>query len=72
MSQINPARDLDIRDTKNGGVDIVFHLEQGDIPRLEFVQIVAFYAGMIQTGIDAARSYAEQELSNKENADVSA
>lgn len=71
MSGFNRAPDLDIRDTEGGGVDIVFHIEQGEAERLAFVKIVAFYAGMMQTGIDAARSYAAQEL-NKENSDVSA
>lgn len=54
--------DIRVRDTEDGGVDLVFHVEQGDLDRSQFIRIVAFYAGMLQTGIDASRSYAEQAL----------
>lgn len=59
---INQTPDIVVRDTPDGGVDLVFHVDQGDLERSQFVRIVAFYAGMLQTGIDASRSYAEQAL----------
>ena len=59
---INQSPDIVVRDTPDGGVDLVFHVDQGDLERSQFVRIVAFYAGMLQTGIDASRSYAEQAL----------
>ena len=59
---INHATDIIVRDTPDGGVDLVFHVDQGDLDRSQFIRIVAFYAGMLQTGIDASRSYAEQAL----------
>nr|DAS08762.1 MAG TPA: hypothetical protein [Caudoviricetes sp.] len=59
---IDHTPDIIVRDTPNGGVDLVFHIDQGDLERSQFVRIVAFYAGMLQTGVDASRSYAEQAL----------
>ena len=59
---IDHTPDIIVRDTEDNGVDLVFHVEQGDLERSQFVRIVAFYAGMLQTGIDASRSYAEQAL----------
>ena len=59
---IDQTPDIIVRDTPDRGVDLVFHVEQGDLERSQFVRIVAFYAGMLQTGIDASRSYAEQAL----------
>ena len=61
-THINPTPDIIVRDTPDGGVDLVFHVDQGDLDRSQFIRIVAFYAGMLQTGIDASRSYAEQAL----------
>lgn len=72
MSLYNPD-DLKVVDTEDGGVDIVFHLTQGNLERIDFVKIVQLYAGMIHEGINAARSYASQVLSKKkEDADESA
>lgn len=72
MSLYNPD-DLKIVDTEDGGVDIVFHLTQGSLERIDFVKIVQLYAGMIQEGINATRSYAAQVLSEKkEDTDESA
>ena len=72
MSLYNPD-DLNIVDTEDGGVDIVFHLTQGSLERIDFVKIVQLYAGMIQEGINATRSYAAQVLSKKkEDANESA
>lgn len=72
MSLYNPD-DLKVVDTEDGGVDIVFHLTQGSLERIDFVKIVQLYAGMIQEGINATRSYAAQVLSkNKEDANESA
>lgn len=72
MSLYNPD-DLKVVDTEDGGVDIVFHLTQGSLERIDFVKIVQLYAGMIQEGINATRSYAAQVLSKKkEDADESA
>lgn len=65
MSLYNPD-DLKVVDTEDGGVDIVFHLTQGNLERIDFVKIVQLYAGMIQEGINATRSYASQVLSKKE------
>lgn len=65
MSLYNPD-DLKVVDTEDGGVDIVFHLTQGSLERIDFVKIVQLYAGMIQEGINATRSYASQVLSKKE------
>lgn len=59
---IDQTPDIIVRDTPDGGVDLVFHVDQGDLERSQFVRIVAFYTGMLQTGIDASRSYAEQAL----------
>ena len=64
MSLYNPD-DLKVVDTEDGGVDIVFHLTQGSLERVDFVKIVQLYAGMIQEGINATRSYAAQVLSKK-------
>lgn len=64
MSLYNPD-DLEVVDTEDGGVDIVFHLTQGSLERINFVKIVQLYAGMIQEGINATRSYAAQVLSEK-------
>ena len=64
MSLYNPD-DLKVVDTEDGGVDIVFHLTQGNLERIDFVKIVQLYAGMIQEGINATRSYASQVLSEK-------
>lgn len=64
MSLYNPD-DLNVVDTEDGGVDIVFHLTQGSLERIDFVKIVQLYAGMIQEGINATRSYAAQVLSEK-------
>ena len=72
MSLYNPD-DLKVVDAEDGGVDIVFHLTQGSLERIDFVKIVQLYAGMIQEGINATRSYASQVLSKKnEDADESA
>lgn len=71
MSLYNPD-DLKVVDTEDGGVDIVFHLTQGSLERIDFVKIVQLYAGMIQEGINATRSYASQVLAKKEDADESA
>lgn len=71
MSLYNPD-DLKVIDTEDGGVDIVFHLTQGSLERIDFVKIVQLYAGMIQEGINATRSYAAQVLSKKEEANESA
>lgn len=71
MSLYNPE-DLKVVDTEDGGVDIVFHLTQGSLERIDFVKIVQLYAGMIQEGINATRSYASQVLAKKEDADESA
>lgn len=72
MSLYNPD-DLKVVDTEDGGVDIVFHLTQGSLERIDFVKIVQLYAGMIREGINATRSYASQVLSKKEEeADESA
>lgn len=72
MSLYNPD-DLKVVDTEDGGVDIVFHLTQGSLERIDFVKIVQLYAGMIQEGINATRSYAAQVLSKKkEDANESA
>lgn len=71
MSLYNPD-DLKIVDTEDGGVDIVFHLTQGSLERIDFVKIVQLYAGMIQEGINATRSYASQVLAKKKDADESA
>ena len=71
MSLYNPD-DLKVIDTEDGGVDIVFHLTQGSLERIDFVKIVQLYAGMIQEGINATRSYASQVLSKKEDTDESA
>lgn len=72
MSLYNPD-DLQVVDTEDGGVDIVFHLTQGSLERIDFVKIVQLYAGMIQEGINATRSYAAQVLSKKkEDANESA
>lgn len=59
---INHTPDIIVRDTPDGGADLVFHVDQGDLDRSQFIRIVVFYAGMLQTGIDASRSYAEQAL----------
>lgn len=64
--------DLKVVDTEDGGVDIVFHLTQGSLERIDFVKIVQLYAGMIQEGINATRSYASQVLAKKEDTDESA
>lgn len=64
MSLYNPD-DLKIVDTEDGGVDIVFHLAQGSLERIDFVKIVQLYAGMIQEGINATRSYASQVLTKR-------
>ena len=64
MSLYNPD-DLKVVDTEDGGVDIVFHLTQGSLERIDFVKIVQLYAGMIQEGINATRSYSAQVLSDK-------
>lgn len=72
MSLYNPD-DLKVVDTEDGGVDIVFHLTQGSLERIDFVKIVQLYAGMIQEGINATRSYAAQVLTKKkEDANESA
>lgn len=72
MSLYNPE-DLKVVDTEDGGVDIVFHLTQGSLERIDFVKIVQLYAGMIQEGINATRSYASRVLSEKkEDANESA
>lgn len=71
MSLYNPD-DLKVIDTEDGGVDIVFHLTQGSLERIDFVKIVQLYAGMIQEGINATRSYASQVLAKKEDANESA
>lgn len=71
MSLYNPD-DLKVVDTEDGGVDIVFHLTQGSLKRIDFVKIVQLYAGMIQEGINATRSYASQVLAKKKDADESA
>lgn len=71
MSLYNPD-DLKIVDTEDGGVDIVFHLTQGSLERIDFVKIVQLYAGMIQEGINTTRSYASQVLAKKKDADESA
>ena len=71
MSLYNPE-DLKVVDTEDGGVDIVFPLTQGSLERIDFVKIVQLYAGMIQEGINATRSYASQVLAKKEDADESA
>lgn len=71
MSLYNPD-DLRVVDTEDGGVDIVFHLTQGKLDRIDFVKIVQLYAGMIQEGINATRSYASQVLAKKEDANESA
>lgn len=71
MSLYNPD-DLRVVDTKDGGVDIVFHLTQGKLDRIDFVKLVQLYAGMIQEGINATRSYASQVLSEKKDTDESA
>lgn len=71
MSLYNPD-DLKVVDTEDGGVDIVFHLTQGSLERIDFVKIVQLYAGMIQEGINATRSYASQVLAKKEDTDESA
>lgn len=72
MSLYNPD-DLKVVDTEDCGVDIVFHLTQGSLERIDFVKIVQLYAGMIQEGINATRSYAAQVLSEKkEDANESA
>lgn len=72
MSLYNPD-DLKVVDTEDGGVDIVFHLTQGSLERIDFVKIVQLYAGMIQEGINATRSYASQVLTaKKEDTDESA
>lgn len=59
---INHTPDIIVRDIPDGSVDLVFHVDQGDLDRSQFIRIIAFYAGMLQTGIDASRSYAEQAL----------
>jgi len=64
VSLYNPD-DLKVVDTEDGGVDIVFHLTQGSLERIDFVKIVQLYAGMIQEGINATRSYSAQVLSDK-------
>ena len=69
MSLYNPD-DLNVVDTEDGGVDIVFHLTQGSLERIDFVKIVQLYAGMIQEGINATRSYASQVLSKKKEEDA--
>ena len=71
MSLYNPD-DLKIVDTEDGGVDIVFHLTRGSLERIDFVKIVQLYAGMIQEGINATRSYATQVLTEKKDTDESA
>lgn len=71
MSLYNPD-DLKVVDTEDGGVDIVFHLTQGSLERIDFVKIVQLYAGMIREGINATRSYASQVLAKKEDANESA
>ena len=71
MSLYNPD-DLKVVDTEDGGVDIVFHLTQGSLERIDFVKIVQLYAGMIQEGINATRSYASQVLTKKEDDNESA
>lgn len=71
MSLYNPD-DLKVVDTEDGGVDIVFHLTQGSLERIDFVKIVQLYAGMIQEGINATRSYASQVIAKKKDADESA
>lgn len=71
MSLYNPD-DLKVVDTEDGGVDIVFHLTQGSLERIDFVKIVQLYAGMIQEGINATRSYATQVLAKKKDTDESA
>lgn len=71
MSLYNPD-DLSVVDTEDGGVDIIFHLGQGNLERIDFVKIVQLYAGMIQEGINATRSYAAQVLSGKKADDESA
>lgn len=71
MSLYNPD-DLKVVDTEDGGVDIVFHLTQGSLERIDFVKIVQLYAGMIQEGINATRSYATQVLTAKKDANESA
>lgn len=71
MNLYNPD-DLKVVDTEDGGVDIVFHLTQGSLERIDFVKIVQLYAGMIQEGINATRSYASQVLAKKEDANESA
>jgi hypothetical protein len=71
VSLYNPD-DLKVVDTEDGGVDIVFHLTQGSLERIDFVKIVQLYAGMIQEGINATRSYASQVLAKKKDADESA
>ena len=71
MSLYNPD-DLKVVDTEDGGVDIVFHLTQGSLERIDFVKIVQLYAGMIQEGINATRSYATQVLTAKKDTDESA
>lgn len=71
MSLYNPD-DLKVVDTEDGGVDIVFHLTQGSLERIDFVKIVQLYAGMIQEGINATRSYATQVLTAKKDTNESA
>jgi len=71
VSLYNPD-DLKVVDTEDGGVDIVFHLTQGSLERIDFVKIVQLYAGMIQEGINATRSYASQVLDKKEDTNESA
>ena len=71
MNLYNPD-DLKVVDTEDGGVDIVFHLTQGSLERIDFVKIVQLYAGMIQEGINATRSYASQVLAKKKAANESA
>jgi hypothetical protein len=71
VSLYNPD-DLRVVDTEDGGVDIVFHLTQGKLDRIDFVKLVQLYAGMIQEGINATRSYASQVLAGKKDADESA
>lgn len=71
MSLYNPD-DLRVVDTEDGGVDIVFHLTQGKLDRIDFVKLVRLYAGMIQEGINATKSYASQVLAEKKDTDESA
>jgi hypothetical protein len=71
VSLYNPD-DLKVVDTEDGGVDIVFHLTQGSLERIDFVKIVQLYAGMIQEGINATRSYASQVLAKKKDTNESA